>query len=246
MIGKVFIVGAGPGDPELITIKALNLIENADVLIYDRLISKKLLEYCKNDCELIYVGKSPEKHEMEQEQINEVIVKKAMEGKNVVRLKGGDPYIFGRGEEECNYVIERGIPCEVVPGIPSFIGASVYAGIPLTNRSISSSFSVITGKEAKEKKFSNIKIEEIAKASNTIVIMMGVSTIKENLETIAKIRGYDEKCAIIMNATTDFQRVVVGTIKEILDNYENLHLENPAIIIIGKVVNMREKLWKKS
>ncbi|AFZ70875.1 uroporphyrin-III C-methyltransferase [Caldisphaera lagunensis DSM 15908] len=246
MNGKVFIVGAGPGDPELITVKALNLIKNADVLIYDRLVSKKLLEYCKSDCELIYVGKSPGKHEMEQEKINEMLVNKAMEGKTVVRLKGGDPYIFGRGEEECSYVIEKGILCEVVPGIPSFIGAAVYAGIPLTNRNISSSFSVITGKEAEEKKISNVKLEEIAKASNTIVILMGISTIKENLETIARVKGYDEKCAIVMNATTDSQRVFVGTIKEILDNYENLHLENPAIIIIGKIVNMRDKLWKKS
>ncbi len=245
MSGKVYIVGAGPGDPELITIKGLNLIKIADALIYDRLVSKKLLEYCKSNCELIYVGKSPEKHEMEQEQINEMLVNKAMEGKIVVRLKGGDPYIFGRGEEECSYVIEKGIFCEVVPGIPSFIGAAAYSGIPLTNRNISSSFSVITGKEAKEKKFSNVKLEEIARASNTIVIMMGISTIRENLETIAKVKGDNEKCAIIMNATTDSQRVVTGTIKEILDNYENLHLENPAIIIVGKIVNMRDKLWKK-
>jgi len=244
--GKAYIVGAGPGDPDLITVKALKILKEADVVIYDRLIPLKVLDYCKNDCELIYAGKSPGKHEMEQEEINEIIVKKTMEGKKVVRLKGGDPYIFGRGEEECYYVITHGIDCEVVPGIPSFIGASVYSGIPLTNRKLSSSFSVITGREAEEKHSKTVKVEEIAKSSDTIVIMMGVSTLKENLEKIANVRGYDESCAIVMNATTEMQKVVTGSIKEVLDNYDKLSLENPAIIIVGKTIKMRDNLWKKS
>lgn len=245
MQGKVYIVGAGPGDPELITLKAINVLKNADVIIYDRLISKDILKYCKEGSELIYAGKSPGKHEMEQDQINDIIVKKAMEGKIVVRLKGGDPYVFGRGEEECSYSVSHGLDCETIPGIPSFIGASAYSGIPLTNREISSSFSVITGKEAKEKHLPRVKIDEISKSSDTLVIMMGVSTLKENLEKVGKIRGFDEKCAIIINATMEDQKVFTGTIKEILEKYDRLEISNPAIVIIGKVVNLRDKLWKK-
>jgi len=244
--GKVYIVGAGPGDPDLITVKALNILKEADVVIYDRLIPKRILNNCRNDCELIYAGKSPGKHEMEQEEINEIIVKKAIEGKKVIRLKGGDPYVFGRGEEECYYVIKHGIECEVIPGIPSFIGASVYSGIPLTNRSLSSSFSVITGREAKEKSRKTVKVEEIAKFSDTIVVMMGISTLKENLEKIGNARGYDEMCAIIINATTENQKVITGSIKEILESYDKLGIENPAIIIVGKTITMRDNLWKKS
>ncbi|MDP8003320.1 MAG: uroporphyrinogen-III C-methyltransferase [Caldisphaera sp.] len=242
---KVYIVGAGPGDPKLITLKGLEVIKQADVIIYDRLISKELLNYSKKNCELIYAGKGPNNHVMEQEEINNTILEKCKEGKIIVRLKGGDPYIYGRGEEECIFSILNGLGCETIPGIPSFIGAATYAGIPLTNRKLSSSIAIMTGKEAKEKERPTVKVEELAKNADTLVILMSASNLKETLRRVANIRGYDEKCAIVINATTENQKTVIGNIGEILEIYDKGVIKNPAVIIIGKTVDMRDKLWKK-
>ena len=246
MIGKLYLVGAGPGDPKLITVKGVEVLEKADVVIYDRLVPEELLGYAKKESELIYAGKAPGRHFMEQEEINEKILEECRKGKVVVRLKGGDPYFFGRGEEECEFAISHNIPCEVVPGIPSFIAASSYSGIPLTNRRLSSSVSIVTGREAKEKKKPRVRIEEISSASDTLVILMGISNIKEILKRVSGIRGSDEPCAIITDATLPTQKTIVGSIDNVLKRVDKEEIKNPAVIIIGKTVRMREYLWKKA
>jgi len=246
MIGKLYLVGAGPGDPKLITLKGVEVLKKADVVIYDRLVPEELLGYAKKESELIYAGKAPGRHFMEQEEINEKILEECRKGKVVVRLKGGDPYFFGRGEEECKFAISHNIPCEVVPGIPSFIAASSYSGIPLTNRRLSSSVSIVTGREAKEKKKPRVRIEEISSASDTLVILMGISNIKEILKRVSDIRGSDEPCAIITDATLPTQKTIVGSIDNVLKRIDEEEIKNPAVIIIGKTVRMREYLWKKA
>ena len=243
--GKVAIVGAGPGDPELITLKGIKYIKMADVILYDRLIPHEVLKYAKKEVELIYVGKEPGRHTFTQDEINEILHRKASEGKLVVRLKGGDPFTFGRGEEECIYLLSRGIECEVVPGIPSFVGASASSGIPLTNRWLSSSFAVVTGTEAKEKPSKKVSMKKVAGCVDTIVILMGARNIERILNEIAEVRGYDEKAAVIIDATKDSQKVFTGKISEILDMNKKGLIRNPAVIFIGNVVEMRERmLWK--
>lgn len=240
-MGKVYLVGAGPGDPGLITVKGLQILRVADVVVYDRLISEELLKECKKSAELIYLGKELGQSEL-QEQINKLLVSKAKEDKIVVRLKGGDPYIFGRGEEECKYVIENGIECEVIPGVSSSTSVPACAGIPLTSRWASSGFTVITGTRANGEVIDEKYIPE----KGTIVILMGLHVISQLKEVLLKKRGEDEDVAIIQNGTLPDQRVVVGKLREL----DRLVIENkirpPAIIVIGKVVSFRDFLWKIS
>ena len=244
-LGKVVLVGAGPGDPELITVKGLKALASADVVVYDRLVSPELLAAAKPGAELIYVGKEPGRAEMPQEKINELLVSKALEGKLVVRLKGGDPYIFGRGEEECAYVISRGVPCEVVPGVPSFVGASAYAGIPLAGRSFSSAFAVVTGRVAEggDQRAHVRRVAEVSRLVDMLVILMGVREGPEILGEVLRVRG-DEPSAVVEWATTPRQRTVTGTVSSVAELLASGAVKNPAVIFVGRGVLLRGSLWR--
>jgi len=239
-MGKVYIVGAGPGDPELLTLKALRLIKSADVILYDRLINQEILLFAKPDCELVYVGKEDGKHTIEQENINELLLKYAHTREVVVRLKGGDPFIFGRGGEEALFLAEHGIEFEVVPGVSSFYSVPAYAGIPITFRGISSSFAVITGHEDPRKEKSNIDWESL-KGINTLIILMGVSRRKEIAKRLIEVgRDPKEPVAFIENGTTERQRVILTDLYELSTNPPEV--SPPAIMVVGEVVRLREKL----
>jgi len=239
-MGKVYLVGAGPGDPELLTLKALRLIKSADVILYDRLINQEILLFAKPDCELVYVGKEDGKHTIEQEKINELLLKYAHTREVVVRLKGGDPFIFGRGGEEALFLVEHGIEFEVVPGVSSFYSVPAYAGIPITFRGISSSFAVITGHEDPKKEKSSIDWESL-KGINTLIVLMGVSRRKEIARRLIEIgRDPKEPVAFIENGTTERQRVILTDLYELSTNPPEV--SPPAIMVVGSVVRLRENL----
>jgi len=239
-MGKVYLVGAGPGDPELLTLKALRLIKSADVILYDRLINQEILLFAKPDCELVYVGKEDGKHTIEQEKINELLLKYAHTREVVVRLKGGDPFIFGRGGEEALFLVEHGIEFEVVPGVSSFYSVPAYAGIPITFRRISSSFAVITGHEDPRKERSSIDWESL-KGINTLIVLMGVSRRKEIARRLIEIgRDPKEPVAFIENGTTERQRVILTDLYELSTNPPEV--SPPAIMVVGSVVRLRENL----
>jgi uroporphyrinogen III methyltransferase/synthase len=243
LVGKVYIVGAGPGDPELITIKAARLIGSADVLLYDRLVSEETISLAKEGCELIYVGKHPGESSTTQERINEMLVEKAQEGGSIVRLKGGDPFLFGRGGEEAQVLSREGISYEVVPGITSAISVPAYAGIPVTQRHIASSVAFITGHEASTKTKGTVEWERIAQSVDTLVVMMGIRNLGNIVERLIN-GGRDPKTpvAIIENGTTKKQRTITGTLETIEVKARIEGIKPPAITIIGKVVNLREEL----
>lgn len=241
--GYVYLVGAGPGDPKLITIKGSECIAKADVLVYDRLAARRLLTLARPDCELIYVGKSPDRHTLRQEEINQLLVDKGLEGKIVTRLKGGDPFVFGRGGEEAEALLNAGIKFEVVPGITSAIAVPAYAGIPVTHRDLTSSFAVITGHEDPNKNETSIHWDHLANSHGTLVFLMGM----ENLPLIAKkLMENDKKpstpVAIIQWGTRPEQRTLVGQLDNIAKLVKEQNFTNPSIIIVGEVVSMREKL----
>ncbi len=240
--GKVFLVGAGPGDPELITLKAKKLIEKAEVLVYDYLANEELLNFAPEKAEKIYVGKKGGAHTLPQEEINKLLVKKAKEGKLVVRLKGGDPFLFGRGGEEAEVLAEKGIPFEVVPGITSAIAVPAYAGIPVTHRNFTSTLAIITGHEAEGKEESSINFEALSRLG-TLVFLMGM----KNLPFIAKRlvecgKSEETPVAVIRWGTTEKQKTVVGNLKNIVERVKEARLTAPAIIVIGEVVKLRDKL----
>lgn len=243
--GKVYIVGAGPGDPELATLKAIKAIRRADVILYDRLIPKELLREAKPSAELIYVGKESGKHTLTQDEINKLLVEKALEGKTVVRLKGGDPYVFGRGEEECMYLIEHSIECEVVPGITSAIAVPMYSGIPVTHRYASSSFAIITGREARDKRTKKVRVKDIAKAVDTLIILMGLSNLRNTVKELLEVLPSSKPVAVIHEGTMSSQKVIQGSLGDIVEKVEKSGITPPAIIVVGDVVNLRDKLWKK-
>ncbi|MDP4160226.1 MAG: uroporphyrinogen-III C-methyltransferase, partial [Bacillota bacterium] len=241
--GYVYLVGAGPGDPKLITIKGSECIAKADVLIYDRLASRRLLTLVRPDCELIYVGKSPDRHTLKQEEINQLLVDKGLEGKIVTRLKGGDPFVFGRGGEEAEALLEAGIQFEVVPGITSAISVPAYAGIPVTHRDFTTSFAVITGHEDPTKNETTIHWNHLAQSHGTLVFLMGM----ENLPLIAqKLMENGKKpttpVGIIQWGTRPEQRTLVGQLDTIASEVKKEGFTNPSIIIVGEVVSLREKL----
>lgn len=243
MSGIVYLVGAGPGDPGLITVKGLEAIKKADVIVYDRLASPQLLKYTREDAEQIYVGKLPDRHTLQQEEINELLVEKAKEGKVVTRLKGGDPYIFGRGGEEAERCVEEGIPFEVVPGITSAIAVPAYAGIPVTHRDFNSSFSIITGHERPEKTESSIRWDRLATATETLIFLMGVSNLPFIVEQLTQHgRDADTPVALVRWGTRVEQEALVGTLADIVQKVEENRFRSPAIIIVGEVVKLREKL----
>lgn len=242
MAGFVYLVGAGPGDIGLITLKAINAIKKADVIVYDRLVNEKMLDFAKKSAEFVDVGKIPGQHKVAQSEINEIIAEKAIEGKVVVRLKGGDPYVFGRGGEEGEYLYDKGIPFEVIPGITSAIAVLNYAGIPITHRNLSSSFHVITGHEA-EGKLENLDWKLLSKLNGTLVFLMGTKNIEFIVNKLMENgMSKDMPSAVIMNGTTPYQKAVEGTLSDIVEKSRNEGINNPAIIVVGKVVSMYKKL----
>lgn len=241
-MGKAFIVGAGPGDPDLITVKALKCIQTADVILYDRLVNPELLKGAKRDCQLIYCGKQPGLHAMKQETINHLLVKFTEQEKIVVRLKGGDPYVFGRGAEEAEALAENGLPFEVVPGITSGIAAPAYAGIPITHRELGSSFAVVTG-HCQTGLPVDIDWQSLTKAVDTIAIYMGIRNLPFICQELLN-NGKNESTpvAVIQEGTTADQRTVIGTLTTIARVVEKEGIKNPAMIVIGEVVNCRKKI----
>ncbi len=237
---KLTVVGAGPGDEDLITLKAIKAIESADVILYDALINESLLKYASEDTELIFVGKRKGCYAFQQEQINELIVSKAKEKGHVVRLKGGDPFIFGRGAEEIDYVRQFGLETFVVPGISSSVAVPAYQGIPLTKRGASESFWVITGTTKQHKLSTDVALA--AKSTATVVILMGMSKLAEIVKIFSSENKQDTAVAIIQNGTRDDENVGIGTIATIESIVEEKQLANPAIIIIGDVVKERAVL----
>jgi uroporphyrin-III C-methyltransferase len=243
MAGKVYLVGAGPGDPKLITVRGLELLQSADVIVYDRLASPKLLQYAKEGAELIYCGKEASHHSLSQDEINEVIVRKAKEGKRIVRLKGGDPFVFGRGGEEAEACISAGIAYEVVPGVTSGIAAPAYAGIPVTHRNYSSSFAIVTGHKAKEKQESGIAWEKLATAVDTLVFYMGVSNLPDIVKNLRKYgRAKETPVALVRWGTCEEQETLVGTLDTIVEQVQQARFGSPAVIVVGEVVRLREQL----
>lgn len=241
--GIVYLVGAGPGDYGLISLKAIECIKQADTIVYDRLADDRLLDAARPDVELIYVGKASSDHTMRQEDINQLLVDKAKENKTVVRLKGGDPFVFGRGGEEALTLLENGLPFEVVPGITSAIAVPAYAGIPVTHRGIATSFAVITGHEDPTKGESSMKWDKLATAVDTLVFLMGV----ENLpyitgQLIAHGRPADTPAAVIRWGTKPEQEVLVTTVGRAAAEVAAKGLKPPAIFLVGQVVSLREKL----
>ncbi|MEG2353005.1 MAG: uroporphyrinogen-III C-methyltransferase [Clostridium sp.] len=241
MKGKVYLVGAGPGDYKLLTLKALECVKKADIIVYDRLATNRILEDAKDGCEFIYVGKKSRYHTKTQEEINDIIAKEAKSGKIVTRLKGGDPYVFGRGGEEGEYLHEREIDFEVVPGITSAIGGLCYAGIPITHRDYASSFHVITGHLKDEGK--ELEWDVLAKLSGTLVFLMGVSNL-ENICSRLIENGKDKEtpAAIINWAARSYQRVVTGNLSNLHGKAMEQKIGSPSLIVIGGVVNLRESL----
>lgn len=241
--GKVYLVGSGPGDPELLTIKARRLIDTADVVIFDQLPGKAILDSIPQNTEKIDAGKFAGDHRLSQWETNELIIEKAKEGKMVVRLKGGDPYMFGRGGEEAEVLVEAGVEFEVVPGITSAIAAPAYAGIPVTHRDHASMVTFITGHEDPTKDETALDWETLAKFDGTIVIFMGVKMLGRNTGELLKF-GKDPKTpvALIERGTRPDQRVTIGNLETIADIAKEQGVKAPAITLIGDVVKLHEIL----
>ncbi len=241
MKNKVYLVGAGPGDYGLVTVKAMSLIEGAEVLVYDRLINETLIDRAPVSCEKIFVGKAAANHALPQDEINALLYEKAATGKNVVRLKGGDPYVFGRGGEEGIYLKERGIDVEVVPGITSAVAGPCYAGIPVTHRDCASSFHVFTGNFKDE--VHGLDFEIIAKVEGTLIFLMGFANLPYIVSGLKKA-GKDPftPVAVISNGTTKRQKTAVGSLTDIEEKVAAAKLTTPALTIVGDVVKCREQL----
>ncbi|WP_047152357.1 uroporphyrinogen-III C-methyltransferase [Aneurinibacillus tyrosinisolvens] len=242
-VGIVHLVGAGPGDPKLITVRGLEALKKADVVIHDRLANPKLLEHAKERAQFIYCGKEASNHALSQDEINAAILKHALEGKRVVRLKGGDPYVFGRGGEEAEACVEAGVPFEIIPGITSGIAAPAYAGIPVTHRNFSSSFAVVTGHACEGNEGIHVDWARISTAVETIVFYMGV----RNLPLITKKllengRDKNTPVALVRWGTCAVQQTLVGTLDTIVEKVREAKFTSPAIIIVGETVRLHEKL----
>ncbi len=239
--GKVYLVGAGPGDPDLLTIKALRLLRQAEVVVYDYLVDPDLLAHAPARAERVYVGKVGGGNQTSQGQINRLLIERASEGRLVVRLKGGDPFLYGRGGEEAIVLRAAGIPFEIVPGVSSALAAPAYAGIPLTHRGVSSSVTILTGARAGDGKLSDRLMRN--SGADTIVILMGLSHLRRIAEAlIAAGRSGDTPVAVIRWATCETQQTVVGSLVDIADLVELERLRPPAVIVIGEVVRLRDEL----
>ena len=241
--GKVYLVGAGPGDPGLLTIKAYKALKQCDVIIYDALVNPEILAYVPQDAERIFIGPSRHKSRITQREIEQVMIEKASQGCMVVRLRGGDPFIFGRGGEEAEAVTKAGIAWEVIPGISSGIAVPAYAAIPLTHRDCASSVGFITGHQCLNK--ATIQWDKLRVALNTLVIFMGVCKFKEIINKLLECQyDPDTPIAIIESGTTPAQKIRTGTLGTIIENIEKDAIHTPALLVVGEVVAYRDKLIK--
>lgn len=234
---RVILAGAGPGDPELLTLKACRAIAEAEVILYDALINKGILEYACADCLLIDVGKRSGHHRCSQDEINRMILFYSQRFSKVLRLKGGDPFVFGRGAEEIDYLSRHGIKTMVIPGISSAVAGPAAAGIPVTRRGVSESFWVITGTTSSGNLSRDLELA--ARSSATVVILMGLNKLREILVVFQKFRSATESAAVVINATMPQQQVICGTINAIGDRHSEIRVAGPGIIIIGKVADAR-------
>ena len=243
MAGMVYLVGAGPGDYRLISMKAVDCLKMADVVVYDRLADDRILRWAPADAEYIYVGKASSNHTMKQEDINQLLVDKAKEGKCVVRLKGGDPFVFGRGGEEGLLLRENNLPFEIVPGITSAISVPAYAGIPVTHRAVATSFAVVTGHEDPTKGKSNMRWEHLATGVDTLVFLMGVANLPHiTSKLIENGRSADTPAAVIRWGTKPEQRTLITTVGKAAEDVAKNGIKPPAIFIVGEVVKLRDSL----
>ncbi len=240
---KVYLVGGGPGDPGLITLKGLDCIKQADVLVYDYLVDGRLVDEAGEDCERVYMGKKAGEHTLRQEEINDLLVERAKRGKVVVRLKGGDPFVFGRGGEEALALSEAGVEFEVVPGVTAAVAAPAYAGIPLTHRGLTSTLALITGHEDPTKEGSDIDWSSISTGIGTLVFFMGVGNLPGIVKKLVENgRSQDTPVALIRWGTKPCQMTVVGSLRDIVEKVESHDLKPPAVIVVGDVVKLRENL----
>ena len=241
VIGEVYLVGAGPGDPDLLTFRALRLMQQADVVVYDRLVSPEILELVRRDAEKIYVGKQKSNHSLPQESINDLLARLALAGKRVVRLKGGDPFIFGRGGEEIETLVEHNINFQVVPGITAASGCATYGGIPLTHRDHAQSCTFITG-HLKDNTV-NLNYQQLVAPNQTIVIYMGLTGLENICQSFIQHGASPElPIALIQQGTTQSQRVITGTLQTMPELIKNQDIQPPTLIIIGSVVSLHDKL----
>jgi len=240
--GIVYLVGAGPGDPELLTLKALRLIKNCDALVHDALIPSEITKEAGNNTEIFHVGKRAGKCSVPQAETNSLILKLAKEGKNVVRLKGGDPFVFSRGGEEVSFLEKNGVSVEIVPGITSGIAAPTYFGIPLTHRDAASSVTFVTGHEQIDKEKKSVNWRQLAKSSDNLVIYMGIRNIKFIVQELI-LGGIDKntKCAVIQEATLKNQKYIIAELKNLVDTIKDQQFLSPSIVVIGKIVNFKVK-----
>jgi len=241
--GKVYLVGAGPGDPKLLTLRGQELLQQVDLVVYDHLVAPQILRHCAPTAKLVYVGKEAKKHHADQTSINALLVRTAKKGLTVVRLKGGDPFLFGRGGEEALALAKARIPYEVVPGVTSAVAVPAYAGIPVTHRDYASSVAMITGHEDPAKPASAIRWSQLATATDTLVCLMGVATLPQIVQRlIAHGRAPSSPCAVIAWGTRPIQRTVIGTLRSIADDVARAAIQPPAILIVGDVVKLRRHL----
>jgi uroporphyrin-III C-methyltransferase len=241
--GRIVLVGAGPGDPGLLTVAGLRAIAEADVIVYDRLVNPELLEQARPGTELIYAGKEPTGGPMSQEQINEILCTHAAAGRIVVRLKGGDPFVFGRGGEEALAAVAAGIPFTVIPGITAAIAAPAYAGVPVTHRGLASAFTVITGHEDPLKGSDPVDWEAVARLGGTLILLMGIATLPAICaRLVAAGIAPNTPAAVVGSGTTDTQMVVTGNVADIAERAGAANVRAPATTIIGQVAGLAESL----
>jgi uroporphyrin-III C-methyltransferase len=229
----VYLVGAGPGDPELITLKAVEALKKADVVVYDRLANDKILNHAKK-AKFIYVGKKSGEHYKSQEEINQILLEEAKNNETVVRLKGGDPFVFGRGGEEMLALLEKGIPSEVIPGITSAVGVPTTLGLPVTHRGVATSLTIVTGHEDPTKSEKQVKWDFKA---DTIIILMGIGRLEDNTREIMKYKDPKTPVCVIENGTLPEQRIIIGTLEDI----HTKDIKPPALVVIGPVVDIFKK-----
>ena len=240
MTGKVYLVGAGPGDPGLLTIRGLDLLRHAQVIVYDQLVNPALLEEAAPQTIRIFVGKRAGRHCIAQDEINDVLIAHARAGHDVVRLKGGDPFVFGRGGEEAEALADAAIPFEIVPGVSSAVAVPAYAGIPLTHRKFASSFAVVTGHEAR-KPNSTVDWAKLATAVDTLVILMGLTNLHLIVRKLMEHgRSAETPVSVIRSGTTSEQQAVIGTLSDIVE--KSALIDPPAVIVVGNVVSLSDKL----
>lgn len=241
--GIVYLVGAGPGDPDLITVKGLACLQQADVIICDHLVSRTLLAHARPDCELI----ARRKHGQDQDELNRLMADRARQGKSIVRLKSGDPFLFGRGSEEAEFLASAGIPFEVVPGVTSALAVPACAGIPLTHRGVSSSVAIVTGHEASDKSESVVNWGALSRAVDTLVILMGLRNLPDIVAQLLKADKHpDTPVAVICHGSLPEQVTLISTLRQVAEEVEGHTLQPPAIIVVGEVVRVREVLQTQS